>query len=80
MTSKRRDANKIDFIEKHKNFVMKVFDEAETLIREGEEVRKSENVCKLISLARIELKYSPKTYSNDIFFGLLRTYKRSLTR
>jgi hypothetical protein len=76
--SLKRDGLKLEFIEKHKNIVMQAFKEAEALSKEYKEIRESKMVSDLINIARIELKYSPKTYAKDIFYGLLRTYRRHL--
>ncbi|HUV84921.1 MAG TPA: hypothetical protein VMV86_04380 [Methanosarcinales archaeon] len=71
--SERRNRHKVEFLKKHKNFARTAFREAIRLREKGEDIRKSEPVTQLINMARIDLKYSPKTYSLDIFWGLAKT-------
>jgi hypothetical protein len=68
----RRNRHKIAFLKRHRNFANQAFQEAEELHQKGEDVRKASSVNNLINLARVELKYSVKTYSKDIFWGLMK--------
>jgi len=74
----RRNRHKIAFLKKHRNFANVAFREAEELYQKGEDVRKSSSVNNLINLARVELKYSVKTYSKDIFWSLMKANHKLL--
>ena len=70
--SGRRNRHKVAFIKKHKNFAQTAFRDAIRLREKGEDIRKSDVVTQLINMARIDLMYSPKTYSLDIFWSLMK--------
>ena len=70
----RRKRHKLAFLEKHKNFAENAFRDAVRLRAKGESLKTSQNIIQLVLMARRELQYSPKTISDDIFWGLFKVH------
>lgn len=70
----RRKRHKLEFLKKHKNFAENAFRDAVRLREKKESLKNSENINKLVHMARAALKYSPATNSDDIFWGLMKVH------
>jgi len=80
MSFDRKKGHKVRFLKKHKNFAENAFRDAVRLRGKGLPLNNSENISKFILLARAELKYSDKTASSDIFWGLMKIHHENLEK
>ena len=74
----KRKKYKLKFLEKHRNFSENAFRDAVRLRGKGESLKNSENISKLVYMARKSLGYSDKTNSDDIFWGLMKLHHETM--